>query len=65
MLNFVFLMKNSQIKHLIFKIKKYKVIICRCDIYLCVEQVYLEHKKELINKISRIIAILIILLIKL
>jgi len=47
MLNFGFLMKNSQIKHLIFKIKKYKVIICRFDIYLCVEQVYLEHKDRI------------------
>ena len=47
MLNFGFLMKNSQIKHLIFKIKKYKVIICRYDVFLCVEQVYLEHKDRI------------------
>ena len=65
MLNFGIFHQKSKIKYLFLNIKKYKVIICRYDIYLCVEQVYLEHKKELINKISRIIVILIILLIKL
>src|SRR5947208_8292724 len=32
----------------------YTTLFRSCDIYLCVEQVYLEHKKELINKIMRI-----------
>jgi len=38
MLNFGIFHQKSKIKHLFLKIKKYKVIICRYDVFLCVEQ---------------------------
>ena len=47
MLNFGFLMKKSKIKHLIFKIKKYKVNIYEYDVFLCVEHGYLGHKDRI------------------
>ena len=47
MLNFGFLIKNSKIKHLCLKIKKYKVNIRRYDVFLYIEQVYLERKDKI------------------
>jgi len=47
MLNFGIFHQKSKIKYLFLNIKKYKVNICRYDVFLCVEQSYLENKDRI------------------
>ena len=47
MLNFGFFHQKSKIKHLFLKIKKYKVNIYLYEVFLYVEQGYLEHKDRI------------------